>query len=62
LSIFRADIIAAWPDPDPFDLSAVTRSLAESNRLAGYEVHNRFYEIGKPQGLAETEAYLAAGS
>jgi NDP-sugar pyrophosphorylase family protein len=32
--------------------------LAELGELAGYEVHDRFYEIGSPDSLAETEAFL----
>ena len=26
--------------------------------MTGYEVTRRFYEIGSPEGLAETRAYL----
>lgn len=58
LSVFRTQIITSWPEADPFDLSAVTRTLAREGRLTGYEVTQRFYEIGKPEGLAETETYL----
>lgn len=57
-SIFRTAVIAEWPAPDPFDLSMVTCALASSGRLAGFEVTKRFYEIGNPEGLAETEAYI----
>ena len=28
--------------------------------MAGYEVTRRFYEIGSPEGLAETAAFLRA--
>jgi hypothetical protein len=35
--------------------------LAQRGLLAGYEVHQRFYEIGSPTGLAETDRYLRAG-
>jgi NDP-sugar pyrophosphorylase family protein len=41
-----------------FDLSALTAMLAEAGRLAGVEVKQRFYEIGKPEGLSETESHL----
>jgi len=44
-----------------FDLSQVWSSLAENGLLAGYEVRQRFYEIGTPSGLRETEAVIAAG-
>jgi NDP-sugar pyrophosphorylase family protein len=60
LSIFRTDVIANWPAPDPFDLSELTKRLAAERRLAGYPVTQRFYEIGGPRGLSETDAYLRA--
>jgi len=57
-SVFTRDVVAGWPGKDPWDLSALTGALARAGDLAGYEVTQRFYEIGKPAGLAETEAYL----
>lgn len=62
LSVFATDVIRNWPAPDPFDLSALTGDLARRGLLDGFEVGTRFYEIGKPAGLVETEALLAAGS
>jgi NDP-sugar pyrophosphorylase family protein len=43
-----------------FDLSDVWSSLAAWGWLAGYEIRHRFYEIGSPSGLRETEAVIAA--
>jgi len=43
----------------PSDLSALFHQLSLSGRLAGYEVHQRFYEIGSPSGLHDFEEYLA---
>ncbi len=40
------------------DLSALQRRLVASRELFGFEVANRFYEIGTPSGLAETDAFL----
>jgi NDP-sugar pyrophosphorylase family protein len=40
------------------DLSDVMRGLSLSGRLAGFEVADRFYEIGSPQGLADLERHL----
>lgn len=62
LSVFATETIRHWPDPDPFDLSTLTGALAERGLLGGFAVQTRFYEIGKPAGLAETEALLQAGS
>jgi NDP-sugar pyrophosphorylase family protein len=58
LSVFTASVVADWPEVDPWDLSALTGSLARQGNLAGHAVTRRFHEIGKPEGLAETEAYL----
>jgi NDP-sugar pyrophosphorylase family protein len=44
------------------DLSEVCHSLAASGRLAGYEVDERFYEIGSEQGILDLERYLAERS
>jgi NDP-sugar pyrophosphorylase family protein len=45
-------------DSTPSDLSALFHQLSLDNRLAGYEVHERFYEIGSPSGLHDFEHYL----
>jgi NDP-sugar pyrophosphorylase family protein len=61
LGILRAGVLAAWPDDRPFDLASVYSGLVDSGRLAGYEVDHRFYEIGSPEGVAETDAYIRRG-
>ena len=58
LSCFRASAFAAWPEGARFDLADVMDDLLQQGRLAGFEVAERFYEIGSPAGLAETEAFL----
>jgi choline kinase/putative flippase GtrA len=40
------------------DLSALYRSLAERGELMGFVAEERFYEIGSPAALAETDAFL----
>ena len=35
-------------------------ALVAEGRMVGYEVTRRFYEIGSPRGLEETQAYLAS--
>lgn len=51
---------ALWgSDPDASDLSTLYATLAARGLLAAYPVSKRFYEIGTPAALAETEAYLA---
>jgi NDP-sugar pyrophosphorylase family protein len=44
------------------ELSDLMRDLSAAGKLAGYEVHERFYEIGSPQGLADLEHHLASGT
>ena len=49
----------AVPPDRPFDLAAVYQRLLADGDLAGFEVTDRFYEIGSPEGLEETRAFLA---
>jgi NDP-sugar pyrophosphorylase family protein len=48
----------SFPSDQPFDLAAVYRRLLEQDDLAAVEVFERFYEIGSPEGLEETRAFL----
>lgn len=45
-------------EPREPDLARVYSRLAERGRLAGYEATERFYEIGTPSALRETEEFL----
>src|SRR5436190_1020141 len=58
LGILRADGLASWPDETPVDLADVYGRLLSEKQLLGYEVTERFYEIGSTQGLAELDAFL----
>lgn len=58
LSILRKSCFADFPHNEPFDLSDVFIRRIQEKRMAGYEVHKRFYEIGTPSSLLETEQYL----
>ena len=62
LSILSARILATeCPGDEPFDLADVLHRLSVTGQLAGFEVFERFYEIGSHQGLVETEAYFQGG-
>jgi NDP-sugar pyrophosphorylase family protein len=61
LSLFRSSVFQQWPANTPFDLADVMSRLVASGGLAGYEVPERFYEIGSPAGLAELEELLSKG-
>ena len=58
LGALRADALDLPGD----DLADVYGALAERGELAGYEATDRFYEIGTPDSLAETSAFLSASS
>jgi NDP-sugar pyrophosphorylase family protein len=58
LGILDSKALAPWPDGKVFDLADVYRDLISRNELAGFEVEQRFYEIGSPEGLAELDAML----
>ncbi len=45
-------------DENESDLARLYQRLASLSRLAGYEASERFYEIGTPSGLLETDAFL----
>ena len=54
LGAYRADALVGGED----DLSLIQAKLAAAGQMAGYEVFERFYEIGTPAALAETDAFL----
>ncbi len=60
LNCFSADAFDSWPEGSRFDLADVQRRMLNLDQLAGFEVTERFYEIGSPAGLAETDALLGA--
>jgi NDP-sugar pyrophosphorylase family protein len=44
--------------PKVFDLASLFETLSEKRALAGFEVTQRFYEIGSPEGLQELHRLL----
>ncbi len=62
LSLFRAEALGGWPEGQKFDLAEVMTDLVGRRQLAGFEVPERFYEIGSPAGLQELETLLASRS
>ena len=60
LSLFKSHAFDGYAADQPFDLADVMRGLVSQRQLAGYEVPERFYEMGSPAGLAELEALLRA--
>ena len=62
LSLFKAKALEDWPADKPFDLADVMQRLVWQRQLAGFEVKERFYEIGSHAGLAELEELLGRRS
>jgi NDP-sugar pyrophosphorylase family protein len=60
LGILRASVFAdqPWATETRFDLADVYSALAAAGELLAHEVRERFYEIGSPTGLRDTEQYL----
>jgi NDP-sugar pyrophosphorylase family protein len=58
LSLFKSSVFASYSADEKFDLAEVMGKLVSEKQLAGYEVPERFYEMGSPAGLAELEALL----
>jgi N-acetyl-alpha-D-muramate 1-phosphate uridylyltransferase len=57
LGVLTADGLRS-ADGAPPDLADVYAELSRRGELAGYEATERFYEIGTPDALAETSAFL----
>ena len=54
LGAFDRRVFASLPEDTPCDLATVYQDLLAAGQLASFEVHERFYEIGSPEGLRET--------
>jgi len=59
LTVLTSAPLEPYPADTPFDLSRVYQDLVAQGQLAGLEIPERFFEIGSPEGLRDTEALLA---
>jgi NDP-sugar pyrophosphorylase family protein len=59
LSLFKSSVFDSYSADQVFDLAEVMGKLVREKQLAGYEVRERFYEMGSPAGLAELEKLLS---
>jgi N-acetyl-alpha-D-muramate 1-phosphate uridylyltransferase len=60
IGVFRAEAFDILPVGEASDLAELYMDLLQRRQLAAYEVTERFYEIGSPEGLRETAEFLAA--
>jgi NDP-sugar pyrophosphorylase family protein len=54
----RRSVVEAVPAGEPAAFDAIQRDLAARKRLRGCLAHERFFEIGSPEGLAELDRHL----
>ena len=59
LGILSKDAFNDFKEKEVFDLEEVYRNLLKKNELSGFEVKERFYEIGSFSGLNDTENFLS---
>ena len=60
LGAFRAAAFDKIAGGNAYDLANLYGDLLQQGQLAGYEVKQRFYEIGSPAGLEETSRFIAS--
>jgi NDP-sugar pyrophosphorylase family protein len=58
LMVCTRHVFDGTPYDVPFDLADTLEELSRRGQLAGFEVSQRFYEIGLPAGLAELDRLL----
>jgi len=58
LEVFRKEIFKCTPVSGVFDLGELLHDLVCNRQIAGYEVRDRFYEIGSHAGLKELDKFL----
>lgn len=59
ISLMNKTSVLEIPENTTCDLGELYTELAERGRLAGFEVHDRFYEIGSFSGIKETAQFLS---
>ena len=59
LSALRRALVPRFvPEQGKHDLAAIFHELGKNGELAGFEVQQRFFEIGSPSGLSDFEQWL----
>ena len=59
VSVLSRDVFVNYEESRVLDLADICRNLSMDGRLAALEVSGRFYEIGSPQGIRDTEEFLS---
>jgi hypothetical protein len=58
LTYFRREAFMPWANQSAFDLSVLCTNLCKNEQLGGFEVFERFYEIGSIRGVEEFSKHL----
>ena len=58
LSLFKSEVFKEIKKGTYLDLADLCEELAENGKLAGFEVKNRFYEVGSKEGIEDFSRYL----
>ena len=58
LLVLHSEMFMGIPAGCTFDLAELLTAVAAQGHLRGYEVHERFFEIGSHDGLREFERYI----
>jgi NDP-sugar pyrophosphorylase family protein len=59
LGVLEAGTLNTYASGEVFDIADLYHALSIRGQLAGYEVNERFYEIGSHSGLEEAETYFS---
>jgi MurNAc alpha-1-phosphate uridylyltransferase len=59
LYVLSGDVFLAYGESRVIDLADICRELSRTGQLTAVEVSERFYEIGSPQGIRDTEEFLS---
>jgi NDP-sugar pyrophosphorylase family protein len=59
LYVLSSDVFLTYGDLKVIDLADICQELSKNGQLAAVEVSERFYEIGSPQGIRDTEEFLS---
>jgi len=62
INAFRADVFAGISEDRTVDLAEIHRAMIAQGTLRAFPVSERWYEIGSPEGLAETERFIQTHS
>jgi NDP-sugar pyrophosphorylase family protein len=61
LNLFKKEVFDDLSSGSYLDLADLCEKLAESGKLAGFEVKKRFYEVGSEEGISDFSKYIDGG-